>query len=807
MRAVNLIPSEQRSGGTVGARSGGAAFIVLGLLGGLVVLALLYGLSHHELQSRRAEAATLSARAQQVQAQAAQLAPYAAFMSIREQRLQSIAQLIGGSLRLVQRDGRTEPCAPERSLAELAGRDDRLGARQPTATAARRGDAGAVSSATPPGATPIGHARRLRHQPDGGRADARAPAPDRRREQRRAAELHEGRQRRRRLAAAARARATTRSSASRSASNRCRRRPTPSIGGVDLGGAPRVRQAARTSKLLEGRRTMTGRDRLVIMAIVVLAVLAGGWLLLVSPERKQAAQAQTQVESARQQLQSAQSQVASARSGAGELRLGLRVGREPRQGRPAAAGSAVADLRTRTGIQPARDRLQLDHGQLASGDQPRAPPPRRPRRASPDAVHVRLQGQLLRARAPARPDRRLRADHRGQRWRRRGCEHRRRQQRDAHGRPGQRPAADDPGRQPHARKPGPELRLERRERRDAVRDDHRDRVRPAGQPGPDRRRHGRPAPRGRAPPTRPPARPPRARPRAPPSSRGHHDRAAQLAEVRPARPPDAAVLGAARASRSPPPSPTRCSAAARARAPLRAPRWRPRSTAPRVASLSVSQAAERSPTPRSPRRPKAHATSTTAAPTTPSRRSPPPRRRAPEPHSGAPRRAPRPRARLEQRLDLHRAPAGTGSGGGTTPTPTTPTEPAARETAEARSTVYFVDVLYGLAPTTPGQLSQLTPYADLKRLEPLPSASDPRIVFAGVSDTGKGAIFTLAGEAILKGEGACMPSATQCEAVDLGRRQDRGIRVPRSQRADRRLRAEGREHRQAPGLSGGAPRA
>jgi hypothetical protein len=59
---------------------------------------------------------------------------------------------------------------------------------------------------------------------------------------------------------------------------------------------------------------MTGRDRLVIMSIAVLAVLAGGWLLLVSPERQKAAQAQTQIESARQQLQTAQAEAASERS-------------------------------------------------------------------------------------------------------------------------------------------------------------------------------------------------------------------------------------------------------------------------------------------------------------------------------------------------------------------------------------------------------------------------------------------------------------------------------------------------------------
>ncbi len=59
---------------------------------------------------------------------------------------------------------------------------------------------------------------------------------------------------------------------------------------------------------------MTGRDRLVIMSIAVLAVLAGGWMLLVSPERKQAAEAQSKIEGARQQLQTAQSQAASERT-------------------------------------------------------------------------------------------------------------------------------------------------------------------------------------------------------------------------------------------------------------------------------------------------------------------------------------------------------------------------------------------------------------------------------------------------------------------------------------------------------------
>ncbi|MGH2854107.1 MAG: type II secretion system protein GspM [Solirubrobacteraceae bacterium] len=59
---------------------------------------------------------------------------------------------------------------------------------------------------------------------------------------------------------------------------------------------------------------MTTRDRLVLIGVVVLVVLAGGFLLVVSPERKQAAQAQTQVQSARQQLETAEAQDTSAQA-------------------------------------------------------------------------------------------------------------------------------------------------------------------------------------------------------------------------------------------------------------------------------------------------------------------------------------------------------------------------------------------------------------------------------------------------------------------------------------------------------------
>ena len=159
MRAVNLIPSEQRGGGAIGARSGGAAFAVLGLLGGIAVLTLMYGLAHHSLSSRRSEASSLTARAAQVQAQAAQLAPYTSFVAIREQRLQAISTLIGSRFDWPAAMGELSRVLPsDVSLSSLQGTIgtttgstlsslNAKGSSSSTTTAS-------VSSATPPGAVP-----------------------------------------------------------------------------------------------------------------------------------------------------------------------------------------------------------------------------------------------------------------------------------------------------------------------------------------------------------------------------------------------------------------------------------------------------------------------------------------------------------------------------------------------------------------------------------------------------------------------------------------------------------------------------
>lgn len=59
---------------------------------------------------------------------------------------------------------------------------------------------------------------------------------------------------------------------------------------------------------------MTGRDRMVLIGIVVLAVIAGGWMLVVSPERKKAKSVETEVSTAQAALSTAEGQLASARA-------------------------------------------------------------------------------------------------------------------------------------------------------------------------------------------------------------------------------------------------------------------------------------------------------------------------------------------------------------------------------------------------------------------------------------------------------------------------------------------------------------
>jgi hypothetical protein len=116
-------------------------------------------------------------------------------------------------------------------------------------------------------------------------------------------------------------------------------------------------------------------------------------------------------------------------------------------------------------------------------------------------------------------------------------------------------------------------------------------------------------------------------------------------------------------------------------------------------------------------------------------------------------------------------PSGSGSphgSGGSTPAPPAPASPSKPATPSKPKTVYHVAVLFGALPAGVTALTaSLTPFENLKLLTPLPSDKLPLIIFRGVTAGGKSATFSLVSEAILHGPAACLPSTTQCEAIDL----------------------------------------
>ena len=177
MRAVNLIPADQRGGAGGGmGRSGGGAYVVLGFLGAVALLLLLYGRAHHQVTSRKAQAAALNAKAQQAQEAVTRLAPYTTFLALREEREQAVSHLVDARFdwaHLFHELGRVLPV--QTSITSLTGGvgpasgaasgSSSTGGGASSGTSGTSGTSsspssstgstgGAVASATPPGSVP-----------------------------------------------------------------------------------------------------------------------------------------------------------------------------------------------------------------------------------------------------------------------------------------------------------------------------------------------------------------------------------------------------------------------------------------------------------------------------------------------------------------------------------------------------------------------------------------------------------------------------------------------------------------------------
>jgi hypothetical protein len=114
----------------------------------------------------------------------------------------------------------------------------------------------------------------------------------------------------------------------------------------------------------------------------------------------------------------------------------------------------------------------------------------------------------------------------------------------------------------------------------------------------------------------------------------------------------------------------------------------------------------------------------------------------------------------------------TASTTGTTPT----TSPSGGDPGQpVRYFFYVTDLAFGRSGT------HLRTYRNAPRLTPLPSASNPTVVFLGVRDAGKAAVFMVWSLSSLSGDGTCMPSRAVCSFLRLRPGQHETINAPDSQ--------------------------
>jgi Tfp pilus assembly protein PilN len=93
MRAVNLIPAEHARATGHGGRSGGGAYVVLGVLALAVVMVGVWTYLDRTVERRQAEVAQVRAAADAAEAKAGSLKAYTDFAALRKERTETVRQL------------------------------------------------------------------------------------------------------------------------------------------------------------------------------------------------------------------------------------------------------------------------------------------------------------------------------------------------------------------------------------------------------------------------------------------------------------------------------------------------------------------------------------------------------------------------------------------------------------------------------------------------------------------------------------------------------------------------------------------
>jgi len=93
MRAVNLIPADD-AGARGGTRSPAGSYALIGVLALLVALSATYTLVTRSVNTKRAELSSVTAQADRTEAEASTLKSYADFSKLRDQRLETVKNLV-----------------------------------------------------------------------------------------------------------------------------------------------------------------------------------------------------------------------------------------------------------------------------------------------------------------------------------------------------------------------------------------------------------------------------------------------------------------------------------------------------------------------------------------------------------------------------------------------------------------------------------------------------------------------------------------------------------------------------------------
>ena len=136
MKAVNLIPSEQRRAEATGAQAG-SSYIVIGVLAVLLLMAVAYVFTANNVTERKDEAASAKAQADKLEAQVAARGAYTNFSQIKQARVASVSSVAAARFdweRLMREISRVMPTGSWLQTTD-ASVDGQVGSSSSTPTA------------------------------------------------------------------------------------------------------------------------------------------------------------------------------------------------------------------------------------------------------------------------------------------------------------------------------------------------------------------------------------------------------------------------------------------------------------------------------------------------------------------------------------------------------------------------------------------------------------------------------------------------------------------------------------------------